>query len=97
MAKVVSRFVVDDMADLLSPRQLGYGVQGSAEAAVHAARNFLSSMPSNHALVKLDFKNAFNSIRRDKMLEASRNLAPDIYPLVFSAYSSPSNLFWGNC
>ena len=23
-------------------------------------------------------------------------LAPDIYPLVFSAYSSPSNFFWGN-
>ena len=56
VAKVVSRFVVDDMADLLSPRQVGYGVRGGAEAVVHTARNFLSSMPSNHALVKLDFK-----------------------------------------
>ena len=95
VAKVVSGFVVDDMADLLSPRQLGYGVRGGAEAAVHAARCFLSSMPSDHAMVKLDFKNAFNSIRRDKMLEACLRFAPDVYPFVFSAYSSPSNLFWG--
>ena len=77
MAKVVSSFVVDDMADLLSPRQLGYGVRGGAEAAVHAARCFLSSMPSDHAMVKLDFKTAFNSIRRDKMLEACLRFAPE--------------------
>jgi len=29
------------------------------------------------------------------MLEAVRELAPDIYPLVYSAYSSPSILYWG--
>ena len=95
VAKVASRFVIDDLSDLLSSRQLGYGVHGGAEAAVHAARNFLSSLPLDHAMVKLDFKNAFNTIRRDKMLEATYRLAPDIYPLVYSIYSSSSNLFWG--
>ena len=30
-----------------------------------------------------------------RMLEAVCDLAPDIYPLVYSAYSSPSTLPWG--
>ena len=47
-------------------------------------------------LLKLDFSNAFNSIRRDKMLLAVKKLVPELYPLVHSAYSSPSSLFWGD-
>ena len=96
VAKIAGKMVRSEMADLLSPRQLGFGVQGGAEAAVHAARTYLSSMPSDHALVKLDFKNAFNSTRRDRMLEATLSFAPDIFPLVYSAYSAPSHLFWGD-
>ena len=46
--------------------------------------------------MKLDFQNAFNSIRRDKMLEAVQSLAPDLMAFVHSAYSSPSSLFWGD-
>ena len=30
------------MSPLLTPRQLGYGVPGGVEAAVHAARYFLT-------------------------------------------------------
>lgn len=49
--------------------QLGFAVEGAAEAAVHADRSFLESN-SNSALpkafVQLDVKNAFNSL--DTML-----------------------------
>ena len=55
---------------------------------------FLLHMPSDYAIVKIDFRNAFNSVRRDRMLEAVLALAPDIYHLVYSAYSSSSHLFW---
>ena len=92
VAKVATFLVVGDMASLLSPRQLGYGVQGGAEAAVHAARCY---MGPDDAMVKLDFKNAFNSIRRDKMLEAVQSLCPILYPFVHSAYASTSELQWG--
>ena len=91
VAKIAGQMV--DMGALLSPRQLGYGVKGGAVAAVHAAGTYLEDLPSGHALLKLDFKNAFNSVRRDKMLEAVQVLAPDI-PIVYSAYSSPSLLRW---
>lgn len=79
------------MGELLSPRQLGYGVRGGAEAA---ARLYLHDLDPTKAVLKLDFKNAFNSIRRDKMLEAVQELAPGLLQFVHSSYSSPSILFW---
>jgi len=44
----------------------------------------------------LDFRNTFNSVRRDKMLRAVQDLVPSIYPFLHSVYSSPSSLFWDN-
>ena len=85
-----------EMVTLLSPHQLGYGFSKGAEAAVHAARFYLRNIGSNKVLLKLDFTNAFNSIRRDKMLEAVQRLAPSIYLFVHSVYSSPSSLFWSD-
>ena len=95
-AKVASGKVMVEMVTLLSPRQLGYGVSKGAEAAVHAARFYLRNIGSNKVLLKLDFTNAFNSIRRDKMLEAVQRLAPSSYPFVHAVYSSPSSLFWSD-
>jgi len=95
VAKIAGNMVVEEMASLLSPRQLGYGIRGGAEAAVHATRQYLNNLEPDHAVVKLDFKNAFNSVRRDKMLDAVQVLAPKIYPFVHCVYSSPSSLFWG--
>ena len=96
VAKIAGYVVADDIASLLAPKQLGYGIRNGAEAAVHATRQYIDHLQPNHAVLKLDFKNAFNSIYRDKMLEAVQILAPDIYSFVYSAYSSPSFLFWGD-
>ena len=95
-AKVASGKVLEDMAALLAPHQLGYGVKGGAEAAVHSARLFLHNLKPQQVLLKLDFKNAFNSLRRDKLLATVRILAPDLLPFVHSSYSLPSFLFWGD-
>ena len=95
-AKVASNKVMFEMASLLSPRQLGYGVSKGAEAAVHAARFYFKNIGSNKVFLKLDFRNAFNSIRRDRMLEAVHHLAPSIYSFVHSVYSSSSSLFWSD-
>ena len=51
-AKVASRTVLDDMAELLSPRQLGYGVRGGAEAAgMQQASRLVSRLVSRMLLV----------------------------------------------
>ena len=95
-AKVAGSKVMEEMGELLAPRQLGYGVRRVAEAAVHAARLYLHDLDPSKAVLKLDFKNAFNTIRRDKMLEAVQKLAPGLFPFVHSAYSSTSTLFWAD-
>ena len=79
---------------LLAPLQTGFGVPGGVEAAVHACRVYLNHLTPEKAILKVDFENAFNSIRRDKILGAVERHIPDLLPFVHSAYSSPSNLQW---
>ena len=86
VAKNAVSKVVNDATNLLAPRQLGYGISGGVEAAVHATRRYLNQLQTDKALIKLDFRNAFNSVRRDKMLEAVQDLIPSIYPFVHSPY-----------
>jgi hypothetical protein len=96
VAKIACNRVSADLSSYFSPLQLGFGVKGGVEAAVHAARRFLDSLSDSEALVKLDFSNAFNSLRCDRILDSVRDLCPDIFPLVSSAYRFPSSLFWEN-
>ena len=86
---------MEEIGEVLVPRQLGYDVRSGAEAAVHAARLYMQMADSTLVVVKLNFCNTFNSIRRDKMLECVEDLVPALYSLVHSAYSEPSTLFWG--
>jgi hypothetical protein len=80
----------------LAPLQLGVGAKGGGEALVHAARTFLQSKSDGQAFVKLDFTNAFNTIRRDCVLEAVASVCPDLLPFALSSYGSPSNLWLGD-
>ena len=53
------------MVEYLSHLQLGYGTRHGAEAAVHSARIYLKELEPTYVIVRLDFHNALNSIRRD--------------------------------
>ena len=95
-AKCAGFRMVESMGASLAPQQLGYGVPLGGEAAAHAARRFLDSMSPGQLLLKLDFRNAFNSLRRDKMLTVVKDVAPDLFRFVSSAYERPSSLFYGD-
>jgi len=41
-------------------------------------------------------KNAFNSIRRDKVLQVAQTHLPEIYPFIWDCYSSKTSLFHGD-
>ena len=79
----------------LAPRQLGYGIPMGAEAAVHAACIFLHHLQPGHLLLKLDFKNAFNCLHRQRMLIAVRDQVPELLLLILSACCAPSCLLFG--
>ena len=95
VAKVACRVYTNLCTGYLKPRQLGVGIKGGAEALVHAARRFVSNMPESHVFVKLDFTNAFNSIRRDCVREAVAAHAPGLLFYFDSAYGEVSNLYFG--
>jgi len=96
VAKAAGAVASSVCTSILSPLQLGVGTKGGAEAMVHAARRFLESKPEDYALVKLDFTNAFNSIRRDSMLEAVAQRCPGLLPLALASYGSSSHLWLGD-
>ena len=44
----------------------------------------------------MDFKNAFNNIRRDHILHSVKASYPEMFPYVWQAYEKSSNLFYGD-
>ena len=51
---------------------------GGCEAAIHAARRYLESLPPDHVVAKLDFSNAFNTLHRRDMLQAIFDRLPEL-------------------
>lgn len=94
-AKVACNHVKITCSSLLAPRQLGFGVSGGAEAAVRAARRFLDNMQQDQLFLKIDFRNAFNTLRRDAILEAIEKHFPELLPYATSTISSSSHLQFG--
>jgi hypothetical protein len=95
-SKIACAAVTERLIPILSPRQLGVGVKGGGEAIVHAARGFLLDLNPEEVLVKLDFTNAFNTVRRDVILEAVAELSPELFHYVSSCYGASSDLCFGD-
>ena len=94
-AKCANMYATFTLSSYLSPIQLGVGVSGGCEAAVHATRRFVESMPAGNCVVKLDFSNAFNSLHRDAMLAAVHDKIPGVYKFCHLAYSQSTDLTFG--
>src|SRR5208283_1894176 len=78
--KIISRRLMVSMGDLLRPRQVGYGTRGGAEAVVHLTRAFIHTEGAvERVLLKLDFRNAFNTIRRDVLLQRVKSYIPKYF------------------
>jgi hypothetical protein len=95
-AKCANNFATSKLSEYFAPIQLGVGIRGGCEAAVHACRRYLENIPDNHVIAKLDFSNAFNSLHRDAMLNAISTHVPEIYAFCHLAYSTSSILKFGN-
>ncbi|KAB0792700.1 hypothetical protein PPYR_14659 [Photinus pyralis] len=96
VAKIICSRVHQRAGEFCRPYQLGFGTKGGAEAVVHGARRFIEvNSDSCKVLLKLDFTNAFNMVRRDKVLSAWMNLFPAYYKFIHQAYGFPSSLSYG--
>ena len=95
IAKAACKAVTVKMAANLLPVQIGFGVPRSTEAAVHAARSYVTSLQPDQGLLKLDFKNAFNTLSRDNMFQIVHEQLPELYPFIHMCYKSASFLNFG--
>ena len=90
--KCANKFALTVLGNKLLAEQLGLGCPDGCEAAVYATRKFISNMPANFVIAKLDFSNAFNSLRRDDRLSAVAESTPDIHRFCHIAYDKPTHL-----
>ena len=87
VAKCAVHLVNHTIGADLAPQQLGCEIPLGCEAAVHAARLYLHNLPSDHLLLKLDVKNAFNCLHRERMLSAVRMSTPEMLKFAYSVCS----------
>ncbi|XP_055347675.1 uncharacterized protein LOC129594849 [Paramacrobiotus metropolitanus] len=93
-AKVICRRVKGRSTAALQPSQLGFGINGGAEAIVHSAREFLSSDPDQvKVLLKIDLKNAFNCISRATVMEVASVHLPEYANYLYACYGHYSELY----
>ena len=93
--KVVLAPITPTIRGQLEPTQLGVGTPSGCEAAVRARRHYMESTTTPKVILKIDLKNAFNSIRRDKILSVIREYTPEAYHLFHQAYGKETWLFHG--
>ena len=88
--------MIEDRSKILQPRQVGVGVAGGAEAVIHDTRRYISQLPSGHAFIKLDFANAFNTLRRDLFLDTVARNTPELYRFTLATYECDPTLVYGS-
>ncbi len=77
----------------LSSQQLRCGIPAFWPQSSSSCCSTLSAWYA--LLLKLDFRNAFNTLTRDKMLESVKDHAPELFSFIHAAYGEPSLLFCG--
>jgi len=95
VSKCANTHAIARLSTFFSPIQLGVGTPGGCEAAVHAARRFLETMPNDNVVVKLDFSNGLNCLHRSDMQKSIADRVPELLPYCHSAYANPSVLYYG--
>ena len=68
------------LSDFSYHMQMGVGIPGGVEAAIHAVHHSLSQFDESLALLKIDMKNAFNERNRLAFLDGVCNKFPEIPP-----------------
>ena len=98
-SRLCCQFARPFLSDFFLPYvQVGVGIPGGLEAAIHAVRHSLSQFGNDDslALFKIDMKNAFNECNRSAFLDGVCKEFPEISPWVYWCYSQPAELRFGH-
>ena len=76
----------------LSPLQVGVGLPGATEAIIHKVREWMRNPPPEHALLQMDFADAYNTIGRTAMFKAIAQRCPKFLPYATFCYGASTPL-----
>ena len=80
VVKCIAKQTETETAERFTSKQLGVGVKGGAESIIHATKITSEKLQLSHdaGILRIDFKNAFNSIKRSQILKAAVTLMPGL-------------------
>ncbi|GJX80911.1 putative reverse transcriptase domain-containing protein [Tanacetum coccineum] len=95
--RLISKVSVVLIGHSLDDLQFGVGVSGGGEVILHAVNRLIEGRRDDVGLSMLlvDFKNAFNLVDQDVMLQEVRLRCPAISRWVKFCYSHPTRLYYG--
>ncbi|KAL0221782.1 hypothetical protein RCL1_001636 [Eukaryota sp. TZLM3-RCL] len=91
LSLLIFKRIANEARSPLMPFQFGIGTIDGASVASLTSKMFLLSNP-NHFILKLDFKNAFNSVRRSAIFDALFNFFPHLVPFFYRFYGSSASI-----
>ena len=94
VSKCLNTAVRREAESILAPTQLGVGVRGGCEIAIHTVRSVIDSKgdDSKTCLLKVDFKNAFNLISRQIVIDQVTKHLPGILRWTLCSLKPESHL-----
>ena len=97
-SKVAARHGANAMKSKLRPLQVGVSTPNGAEAIVHSLNNLIASHQDTTGITcfKVDYKNAFNTIRRLQFIEAVAKDIPELLAYVDWIYGDHAKIYVGN-
>ena len=97
-SKCAGSKALSDRQNFFGNVQVGCGTKRGAEIAAHSFRNLIErdDNPKCPVVLKLDFKNAFNSLNRELMLNPVYSNRLELYTYTHCAYRKPSYFFYGS-
>ena len=99
IAKCLVKEAKSEAIELFDSIQLGVGVSGGAEAIIHSAKityEKILNAESNEGVLQIDFRNAFNSVKRSHLLQAACDFIPGIAAFTYFCYSQHVPLLYNN-
>jgi len=85
----------DEISAVFKGKNYGLGCPGGVEVVAHSLRDaLLKHKDSDLALLKLDFKNAFNLMDRNTFVEATSKTFPGLERWTRWCYTQPSLLIY---
>ena len=87
----------DDFAAKFAGSNFGVGTKGGVEIVAHTLRDFVAHHTGEGlAILKVDFRNAFNCVDRSSFLSAIHRDFPGLYSWIEWCYGSPSLLLYNH-